>query len=187
MVDMGKWLCQDLQPDNNADETSSYAGWAGGDLITLTIMACFYVWRGLQYVAPTIKNIHDLKVTHEQSNLLVKRICKTVIEKVDHDIAWKFLGTAITTAAKYSTHELIEECILTYPGIIWYDVGGFYLFLAAIKERKNESPPHRLNVVTGTALQMQRELQWFKVGVKTSRAAREKLEPSLDELERDRA
>ena len=25
------------------------------------------------------------------------------------------------------------------------------------------TPPHRLNVVTGAALQMQRELQWFQV------------------------
>ncbi|KAJ9555566.1 hypothetical protein OSB04_010180 [Centaurea solstitialis] len=153
-------------------------------------------WSLLQYVAPLIKNIHDIKVNNIQSSQLVNSICKIVIEKVDHDIAWKILGTAITTAVTYGTHELIEECILTYPGIIWYDVGGFYLFLAAIKHRQervynlvhqmsghkvfaatqldgeeNENalhiaaklaPPHRLNVVTGAALQMQRELQWFQ-------------------------
>ncbi|XP_076891859.1 uncharacterized protein LOC143543413 [Bidens hawaiensis] len=156
-------------------------------------------WSALHYVvfvAPTIKNIHDIKVNNKLSSSLVERICKIVIEKVDHDITWSILGSAITTAVKYGTHELIEECILTYPGIIWYDVGGFYLFLAAIKQRQervynlvhqmsghkvfaatqldgeeNENalhiaaklaPPHRLNVVTGAALQMQRELQWFQ-------------------------
>ncbi|KAJ0617214.1 putative ankyrin repeat-containing domain-containing protein [Helianthus annuus] len=154
-------------------------------------------WSALGYMAPSIKKIHDTKVNNNLSRLLVDRICKIVIEKVDHNIAWKILGSAITTAVEYGTHELIEECIITYPGIIWYDVGGFYLFLAAIKQRQervynlvyqmsghkvfastqvdgeeNENalhiaaklaPPHRLNVVTGAALQMQRELQWFQV------------------------
>nr|XP_043613767.1 uncharacterized protein LOC122585708 [Erigeron canadensis] len=152
-------------------------------------------WSALKYLAPAIKNIHDMKVNHRLSSLLVKRICKVVIENGNHDTAWRILGSAITTAVTYGTHELIEECILTYPGIIWYDVDGFYLFLAAIKERQervynlvhqmsrhsvfaatqvdNEdnnalhiaatlAPSHRLNVVTGAALQMQRELQWFK-------------------------
>lgn len=149
--------------------------------------------------APTIKNIHDMKVVHGQSSLLVKRMCKIVIDKGNHDIVWKIFGSAIATAVKYGTYELIEECIVTYPGIIWYDVGGFYLFLAAIKERQERvynlvhqmsrhkifaathldsaendydnplhvaarlAPSHRLNVVTGAALQMQRELQWFEV------------------------
>ncbi|KAF5820160.1 putative Actin family, ankyrin repeat-containing domain-containing protein [Helianthus annuus] len=155
-------------------------------------------WSALGYMAPSIKKIHDTKVNNNLSRLLVDRICKIVIEKVDHNIAWKILGSAITTAVEYGTHELIEECIITYPGIIWYDVGGFYLFLAAIKQRQervynlvyqmsghkvfastqvdgeeNENalhiaaklaPPHRLNVVTGAALQMQRELQWFQAG-----------------------
>ncbi|KAM0013645.1 putative ankyrin repeat-containing domain, PGG domain, ankyrin repeat-containing domain superfamily [Helianthus debilis subsp. tardiflorus] len=153
-------------------------------------------WSALGYMAPSIKKIHVTKVNNNLSRLLVDRICKIIIEKVDHNIAWKILGSAITTAVEYGTHELIEECILTYPGIIWYDVGGFYLFLAAIKQRQervynlvyqmsghkvfastqvdgeeNENalhiaaklaPPHRLNVVTGAALQMQRELQWFQ-------------------------
>ncbi|KAI3823099.1 hypothetical protein L1987_04526 [Smallanthus sonchifolius] len=153
-------------------------------------------WSALQYAAPSIKNIHDIKVNNNLSSLLVDRICKIVIEKVDHNIAWNILGSAITTAVTYGTHELIEECILTYPGIIWYNVGGFYLLLAAIKQRQervynlvyqmsghkvfaatevdaeeNENalhiaaklaPPHRLNAVTGAALQMQRELQWYE-------------------------
>ncbi|KAI3716440.1 hypothetical protein L1987_67319 [Smallanthus sonchifolius] len=168
--------------------SSHYTGVDGGDLITLTIMNGYYV--------PSIKNIHDIKVNNHISSLLVDRICKAVIEQVDHNIAWNILGSAIATAVTYGIHELIEKCILTYPGIIWYNVGGFYLFLAVIKQRQervynlvyqmsrfkvysavqqdNEkkenalhiaaklAPPHRLNVVTGAALQIQRELQWFQ-------------------------
>ncbi|GKB05076.1 ankyrin repeat-containing domain, PGG domain protein [Tanacetum coccineum] len=152
-------------------------------------------WRTLRYMVPTIKNIHDMKVNHNLSNLLVKRICKTVIDKGDHDIAWRILGSAISTAITSGTHELIEECIVTYPGIIWYNTGIINLF-EAMKQRqervynliyqmsrhqlfvviqlddaKNENalhmvaklaPFHRLNVVTGVALQMQRELQLFQ-------------------------
>ncbi|KAJ9555670.1 hypothetical protein OSB04_010284 [Centaurea solstitialis] len=218
--------------------TSPYTGVAGGDLITLTIMAGFYdvaldiikmhpkivlendrnnqtalqvlatkpeifpsgsklgFWGRIIYSSPPIKKIHDIKENNIRSNLLVSSICKTVIEKVDHELVWNVLGSAIVTAVTYGTYELIEECLLTYPDILWYDVGGFYLLLAAIKHRQervynlvhqmsgykvfaatlvdakeNENalhlaaklaPPHRLNVVTGAPLQMQRELQWFQ-------------------------
>ncbi|XP_076889133.1 uncharacterized protein LOC143539813 [Bidens hawaiensis] len=175
-------VTRDLLPGEEG--VSPYTGVAGGDLITLTIMAGFYdvaldiigmhpnivlekdgngqtalqilaqkpqvfmsgsklgfwftagFWSVLKYMAPSIKNIHDIKVNINLSSLLVRRICKIVIEKGDHDIAWNILGPAITTAVKYGTHELIEECILAYPGIIWYNAGGFSLFLAAIKQRQ---------------------------------------------------
>ncbi|GJW73453.1 ankyrin repeat-containing domain, PGG domain protein, partial [Tanacetum coccineum] len=153
-------------------------------------------WSTLRYMAPTtIKKIHDMRVNHDLGNLLVKRICKIVIDNGDHDIAWRILGSAIATAVTYGTHELIEECIVTYPGIIWYNNGMLNLFIEAMKQRQERvynliyqmsrhqvfvvthldnaqenalhlvaklAPFHRLNVVTGAALQMQRELQWFE-------------------------
>ncbi|PWA96607.1 ankyrin repeat-containing domain, PGG domain protein [Artemisia annua] len=152
-------------------------------------------WGYLIYSSPSIKNIHDIKVAHIQSNLLIKCICASVIEKMDHDIAWKILGSAISSAIKHGTPEVVEECISTYPDIIWYTDQGFHLSLEAIKQRQervynilcqtsrhkvyqatmvdeeNENslhkaaklaPPHRLEVVTGAALQLQRELRWFK-------------------------
>lgn len=129
--------------------------------------------------------------------LLTKRICQIVMEKVDHDITWKILGSATSAAVLYGTPEVIEECIITYPDIIWYTGKGFHLSLEAIMQRQKQvysvifqssinkisqaslideeekeislhkaaklAPPHRLNVVTGAALQMQQELQWYKV------------------------
>ncbi|XP_076948094.1 uncharacterized protein LOC143620264 [Bidens hawaiensis] len=151
-------------------------------------------WGRFIYSSPSIKNIHDIKVNNNLSMSLVDRICKTVIGKVSHDKAWNILGSAIPIAVRYGIHELIEECILTYPGVIWYNASGFSLLLAAILQRQERvynlvyqmsrhkihmavahrnqenvlhiagklAPPHRLNVVTGAALQMQRELQWFQ-------------------------
>ncbi|KAI7752590.1 hypothetical protein M8C21_018612 [Ambrosia artemisiifolia] len=152
--------------------------------------------------------INDMKVNDNKRNLLVKSICKVIIEKGNHEKAWKILGSAIVTAVKYGVHELIEECILTYPFIIWYGDDEyrlpdqvqdcqpykFNLFIEAIRHRQERvfnlvyqmshhkvfvatrhddkenalhiaaklAPTHRLHVVTGAALQMQRELQWFQ-------------------------
>ncbi|KAJ0617219.1 putative PGG domain-containing protein [Helianthus annuus] len=164
--------------------------------------------NALGCIAPIVKRTYDIKVNENRSNLLVERICKIVIEQGDHDKAWTILGSALVTAVKYGTHELIEECILTYPSIIWYDGDNdrrfdepkerrgyrFSLFLEAIRHRQERvynlvhqmsghkvfaatphdglenalhiagklAPTHRLDVVTGAALQMQRELQWFQ-------------------------
>ncbi|WOH04427.1 hypothetical protein DCAR_0623836 [Daucus carota subsp. sativus] len=121
-------------------------------------------------------------------------MCATVINKRSHAIAWDVLGSALAIAATHGIYELIEECIHHYPGLIYYNEGGFFLFLVAITERQEKvysflyqisghkvflgidringdnalhlagklAPSHRLNKVTGAALQMQRELQWFK-------------------------
>ncbi|GJS97182.1 hypothetical protein Tco_0804150 [Tanacetum coccineum] len=140
------------------------------------------VWEGIQYVGPnSIKNIPcSTKITTPRSkattlcNVMAKLLLDIRVD-LGHSLDGSFLEHSNKyPSSQYSTHELIEECILTYPGIIWYDVGGFFLFPCShqgkLKENENSvhiaaklAPPHRLNVVTGTALQMQRELQWFKV------------------------
>ena len=119
-----------------------------------------------------------------------------MIEKNPKD-AKKYFELAIATAVKYGTVELIEECILAYPGLIWYEFDGYNLFHLAIKERQVQvynlvyqmsghkafaaselhgeekenalhiaaklAPSHRLSTITGAALQLQSELQWYKV------------------------
>uniref|UniRef100_A0A7N0T8C7 PGG domain-containing protein n=1 Tax=Kalanchoe fedtschenkoi TaxID=63787 RepID=A0A7N0T8C7_KALFE len=141
-----------------------------------------------------MKRIHETKLIHSQTTLLTKALVATVLSVEDHGVVWDVLGTAISTAAKYGIHELIEECLLGYPGLIWQPGEGLYLFLAAIKHRQvkvynlfyqmtrhvvfagtntfgednalhlagRKASPHSLSTVTGAALQMQRELQWFK-------------------------
>ncbi|XP_074355480.1 uncharacterized protein LOC141695122 [Apium graveolens] len=151
------------------------------------------IWSVLQYLAPQMKRIHDSKVKHIQVEELVKEMCSAIIKKGNHTDVWDGFGKAIVAAVEYGVHELIEECIQQYPGIVWYEVKGFYLFSLAVKHRQEKvynliyqmsgqksyavadkrdgenslhyagklAPPHRLNTVTGAALQMQRELQWF--------------------------
>ncbi|KAL8123806.1 uncharacterized protein LOC141718370 [Apium graveolens] len=137
-----------------------------------------------------IQQMHDNKVKHIQAEELVKQMCAIVIKKADHAIAWDVMGSAISTAVKYGIHELIEQCIYHYPGLVWYN----HVFLGAIKQRQEKvynlvyqmtrhkvyvtteiidgenalhlaaklAPRNRLSTVTGAALQMQRELEWFK-------------------------
>ncbi|KAM0013647.1 putative ankyrin repeat-containing domain, PGG domain, ankyrin repeat-containing domain superfamily [Helianthus debilis subsp. tardiflorus] len=153
-------------------------------------------WSILHYLAPSIKDIHDIKLTHYQSKRLTKEICATILRKRDHNLTWKILGSATSAAVQHGTPEVIEECISTYPDIIWYTEKGFHLSLEAITQRQEQvynilfqsdvhkaaqanlmdkeekenslhkaaklAPPHRINVMTGAALQMQRELQWYK-------------------------
>ncbi|KAK1360446.1 hypothetical protein POM88_044920 [Heracleum sosnowskyi] len=81
----------------------------------------FSFWSVLQYFAPHIKQMHDTKVKHIYAEELVKQMCATVINKGDHAIAWDVLGTALSTAATHGIHELTEQCIHHYPGLIYYD------------------------------------------------------------------
>ncbi|GJW91327.1 39S ribosomal protein L46, mitochondrial [Tanacetum coccineum] len=127
---------------------------------------------GIRDMAPALKNVSEMKEKHYESNMLVKYICKTLIEKEDPDTTWNILGRAIATAVKYGIYELIEECILTYPGI-----NNMTFASSELHEEEQENAlhiaaklaqPHRLNIVTGAALQMQRELQWFKISIETT-------------------
>lgn len=153
-----------------------------------------FVSKLILLIAPCTKDIYRMKQKHFQTQKLVERMCSIVVEKGSHTIAWDVLGTAVSTAVKHGIYELIKVCVQTYPDIVWYDDGGFYLFIAAIRYRQEKvfnlvyqmtghkvfaatenpnednplhiagrlSPLHRLKTVTGPALQMQRELQWFK-------------------------
>ncbi|KAI3716441.1 hypothetical protein L1987_67321 [Smallanthus sonchifolius] len=153
-------------------------------------------WSIFHYIAPSIKNINDMKLKHYRSKLLTKHICTNIMQKRDHDLTWKILGSATSAAVQHGTPEVIDECIVTYPDIIWYTEKGFHLSLEAITQRQEQvysilfqsdvhkaaqatlmdkdekenslhkaaklAPPHRIIVSTGAALQMQRELQWYK-------------------------
>ncbi|GKC79753.1 ankyrin repeat-containing domain, PGG domain protein [Tanacetum coccineum] len=144
--------------------------------------------------APAIKNIQDIKIRNELGNVTMKILFKIMIQKKDPVDVRKVLGSAIAKAVKYGIYELIEECILAYPAIIWSEFEGYNLFHLAIKERQVRvynlvyqmsghkafaaselhgeenalhiaaklAPSHRLSTITGAALQMQRELQWYK-------------------------
>ncbi|KAL9678931.1 hypothetical protein QQ045_016783 [Rhodiola kirilowii] len=143
---------------------------------------------------PLINRIGEAKLTHKQTDQLMKAICTTIMDTRDYTTVWEVLGPATYAAAIHGIHELIEECLKCYPGLIWYKSEGSYLIFNAIKYRQVKvynlvyqmtghvafaassvtdgenalhkvariAFPHRVGTVTGAALQMQRELQWFK-------------------------
>ncbi|KAI3706230.1 hypothetical protein L6452_23829 [Arctium lappa] len=118
------------------------------------------------------------------------------LEKSNHDTAWTIFGSTIATAVEYGIYEVIEECVIACPSVIWSGFEELLLFHEAIKQRREQvynlvyqmtsykalvlshvddktnenalhiaaklAPSNRLNTITGAALQMQRELQWFE-------------------------
>ena len=82
-----------------------------------------------------IKNIHDIKKKHIQSQLLVKRICKKFMDTNDFSETWKTFVSASSVAVKHGTYEVIKECISIYPDIV-SNPEGRNIFLAAIEQRQ---------------------------------------------------
>ncbi|KAL9690171.1 hypothetical protein QQ045_010567 [Rhodiola kirilowii] len=130
---------------------------------------------------------------------MMKAMIRVVLDVGEHTVVWDVLGKAMSIAAKHGIHELIEECLGRYPGLIWYESDGLYLFLLAIVHCQvkvynlvyqmtghvvtasthtigednalhlvgRKPSTYRLNTITGAALQIQRELLWFKVSLQT--------------------
>ncbi|CAM8903641.1 unnamed protein product [Rhodiola kirilowii] len=124
----------------------------------------------------------------------MKAMIRVVLDVGEHSVVWDVLGKAMSIAAIHGIHELIEECLGCYPGLIWYESDELYLRLLAIVQRQvnvynlvyqmtrhvvsasthtigednalhlvgRKLSTYRLNTVTRAALQIQRELLWFK-------------------------
>lgn len=169
---------------------TSLLEWLSSACVSLHLL----IWRFLRFIFPLINGIGDLKLIHKQTDQLTKAICTTIMDTRDYTTVWEVLGPATYAAAIYGIHELVEECLRCYPGLIWFKSEGSFLIFNAIKYRQVKvynlvyqmtshvafaaanvidgenalhivariALPHRLSTVTGAALQMQCELQWFK-------------------------
>ncbi|KAL9678120.1 hypothetical protein QQ045_015959 [Rhodiola kirilowii] len=94
----------------------------------------FLAW--FKYV-PLLKNIHDTKLKHKQTDKLMKVMIAAILNKEERLISWSVLGRALSTATNHGIHELVEECLGHYPGLIWFNIeDGLALFTAAIKYRQ---------------------------------------------------
>ncbi|KAL9448547.1 hypothetical protein AB3S75_015937 [Citrus x aurantiifolia] len=115
------------------------------------------LWNALMRLAPSIKAIHEQKLAHMQTVEIVKIICNEVIWTCHRTE----LKEALFTAARLGIHEFVNEFITAYnrtADLLNEDrqgnSGNNILHLAAELVPSSE--------VAGAALQMQRELQWFK-------------------------
>jgi ankyrin repeat protein len=92
----------------------------------------------------------------------------TIILRSHPDLIWKF---------DQNNKNLFHIAILNRQESVFnliYEMGALKDMILRIRDVKRNNmlhlagqvaPPNRLNIVSGAALQMQRELLWFKVGV----------------------
>ncbi|KAI3913901.1 hypothetical protein MKW92_051686 [Papaver armeniacum] len=134
-------------------------------------------WESSIYSIPGIEQIYLKKLAHIQAMELLKCICAKISLLSNNDILQFFLNSNILiTAAKFGIVEIVIECIQTFPDQIWFICDGRSIFhiakiLASWRVESNNNilhlaaklaPSSQLHTVSGAALQMQRDLQWFK-------------------------
>ncbi|KAL9448540.1 hypothetical protein AB3S75_015932 [Citrus x aurantiifolia] len=145
-------------------------------------------WNALMRLAPSIKAIHEQKLAHMQTVEIVRIICKEVIW-TRHS---RELKGALFTATRLGIHEFVNEFIMAYnmtADVLNEDRGNIFDVAVLHRHEKVFNLIHRVNFTTnlfstegnfgnnilhlaaklvpssevaGAALQMQRELQWFK-------------------------
>ncbi|KAH9750714.1 ANK REP REGION domain-containing protein [Citrus sinensis] len=156
-----------------------------GDMENLIVISKIHT----SIAAPSIKVIHEQKLAHMQTVEIVRIICKEVIWTCH----MRKLDWALFTAARLGIHEFVNEFIMAYnrtANVLNED--GRNVFDVAVLHCREKvfNLIHRVNFTTdlfstegnsgnnilhlaaklvpssevaGAALQMQRELQWFKV------------------------
>ncbi|KAK4432815.1 hypothetical protein Salat_1043700 [Sesamum alatum] len=99
-----------------------------------------------------IKSMKEKLLLKQQALKLVKCLCKE-IASLSFSEAKDIYFDAIMEAAQHGIHEVAEEIIRTFPRQSKEQPAAFCRELA---------PSHKLNDISGAALQMQHELQWYK-------------------------
>lgn len=143
------------------------------------------------FAAPSIKLIHKEKVRNMQAVEIVRIICKGVIWNDPQN--QQLLKKVFFKAATLGISKFVQEIIAAYKGsVYWEDENKHTIFHVAVLHRRAEvfnliysstfksnwlgsNDNIRNNIlhfggklvpsseVAGAALQMQRELEWFKV------------------------
>ncbi|XP_059591432.1 uncharacterized protein LOC100265216 isoform X2 [Vitis vinifera] len=146
-------------------------------------------WELIGWLVPPIKHIQETKTMHTLTLQLLNHLCTEVL-KVSR--AKKIFRQSFINGAKYGIPEILEEIIKSYPYALEYldedvfklavlnryekifnlicETGMHRQLIIRTEDDSNNilhlagklAPPHRLSLVSGAALQMQRELHWFK-------------------------
>ncbi|KAA8521435.1 hypothetical protein F0562_012112 [Nyssa sinensis] len=77
------------------------------------------IWEILGKIVPYIKCIGDTKLLHCQAIILVRSICKEVVNLNNEDSSTIFRG-ALLLAAKYGISEIVEEILKVFPSAITF-------------------------------------------------------------------
>ncbi|XP_034677748.1 uncharacterized protein LOC117908217 [Vitis riparia] len=146
-------------------------------------------WELVVWLVPPIKHIQETKTMHTLTLQLLNHLCTEVL-RVSR--AQGIFRQSFINGAKYGIPEILEEIIKSYPYALEYldedvfklavlnryekifnlicETGMHRQLIIRTEDDSNNilhlagklAPPHRLSLVSGAALQMQRELHWFK-------------------------
>ena len=155
-------------------------------------MQCYVILNIILIAVPPIKHIQETKTMHSQTLRLLNHLC-TKVEDLGVPRAKEIFCQSFINGAKYGIPEILENILKLYPSALQYLneevfklailnryekifnlICGTDMHRELIIRAKDDlnnilhlvgklAPPHRLSLVSGAALQMQRELHWFKV------------------------
>ncbi|CAN4113766.1 unnamed protein product [Withania somnifera] len=129
------------------------------------------VYGVLERVVPPLKRIRDKNSQYYNAIKLVECLCNK-IENLSHEEVATIASDPLLEAAKYDNYEIVEaihRCENVF-NLVHQMSHHRYPLMALTDSSRNTmlhlagklAPQNKLNLVPGPALQMQRELQWFK-------------------------
>ncbi|RWR75694.1 ankyrin repeat-containing protein [Cinnamomum micranthum f. kanehirae] len=128
-------------------------------------------WKAIEKLAPGIKRIQNAKSRHKYALEVVHHVCKQVSSMNNEDLMQYFGRHAILAIATIcGVVEVVTLCLRYFPDLIWVTIDNKTLMQHAVEHRQEKIFNllyERTAISTiqsyGPALQMQREMQWFKV------------------------
>ncbi|XP_031252939.1 uncharacterized protein LOC116110866, partial [Pistacia vera] len=130
----------------------------------------FWQYLNLFKLRSHLREVREKKLKHDKALKLVKHLCEEITKNLDHEQASSILEPPLLLAAELGICEVVEEIIKSFPDAIWFTNDEKQnVFQLAVMNRQEELEDwhqeqglNQLNLVPGAALQMQRELHWFK-------------------------
>ncbi|KAK4354126.1 hypothetical protein RND71_026320 [Anisodus tanguticus] len=120
----------------------------------LNFLAALFRWHVA--ALPALKHIRDKNSIHHNAVKFAECLFEKIETLNDKEVD-SIVSRPLLDAARYGAYELMSQ--LRHQLMISKDSSGNTMLHLAGKL----APQNKLNLVSGPALQMQRELQWFKV------------------------
>ncbi|KAK3023649.1 hypothetical protein RJ639_043175 [Escallonia herrerae] len=120
-------------------------------------------WKVAEVIVPQINHIKETKLKHTQAVQLVKRLCMETVN-LEHSKAFSLLQTPLQIAISVGIREIVEEILESFPSAIYLRnaMQQTLIHLAILNRLETQQKLNLRASAAGAALQMQRELQWFK-------------------------
>ncbi|KAM0053489.1 putative ankyrin repeat-containing domain, PGG domain, retrotransposon Copia-like protein [Helianthus debilis subsp. tardiflorus] len=122
------------------------------------------IWKAALLHVPHIKRLYEDKVEHNRALMILRFICEEITQSVPQSIWTRENGYSLSQLS------IINRCEKVYNFLAHEVTRDKYLHTVN-KDKNNDNllhlagklaPKHKLNMVSGAALQLQRELQWFE-------------------------